>query len=245
MTPRTILLALALLAMGCDAETTTTERAETRPATTTERERERAAPPEEPPAARASGPRDRVVRVTDGDTIVLAGLGRTRLIGVDTPEVYGGVECYGREASAYLKRLLPPGTRVRYRFDVERRDRYGRALAYVFKGGAFVNGEIARNGYGTPLTIPPNVRYADRFRALSREAREAGRGLWADSACAPEQQTTTSAPAAPAAPTADRDCGDFSTHAEAQAFFESQGGPESDPHRLDGDHDGRACELLP
>src|SRR4051812_9959267 len=80
-----------------------------------------------------SGEHDaRVVRVVDGDTVVLSGLGKTRLIGVDTPEVYGGVECYGREASAFTKRTLPPGESVRYRLGTEPRDRYGRALAYVW-----------------------------------------------------------------------------------------------------------------
>ena len=67
----------------------------------------------------------RVERVVDGDTVVLSGLGKARLIGVDTPEVYGGVECYGRAASAFAKRTLA-GRRVRWRYDVERRDRYGR-----------------------------------------------------------------------------------------------------------------------
>jgi hypothetical protein len=45
--------------------------------------------------------------------------------------------------------------------------------------------------------------------------------------------------------TGDKDCGDFATHAEAQAFFISQGGPSSDPNRLDADNDGQACEALP
>jgi competence protein ComEC len=43
----------------------------------------------------------------------------------------------------------------------------------------------------------------------------------------------------------DKDCPDFATHAEAQAFFIADGGPASDPHRLDGDRDGIACETLP
>ena len=43
----------------------------------------------------------------------------------------------------------------------------------------------------------------------------------------------------------DRDCGDFSSQAEAQAFFEAAGGPASDPHRLDSDSDGEVCESLP
>jgi len=75
--------------------------------------------------------------VTDGDTIVVrSGSGRrykVRLIGIDTPEVFGGVECGGRQASASMKRLAPPGRRVRVYGDPtqDRRDRYGRLLAYV------------------------------------------------------------------------------------------------------------------
>jgi hypothetical protein len=43
----------------------------------------------------------------------------------------------------------------------------------------------------------------------------------------------------------DRDCSDFTTQEEAQVFFEQEGGPAEDPHNLDGDNDGRACETLP
>jgi micrococcal nuclease len=73
---------------------------------------------------------------------------------------------------------------VRLTLDVEPRDRYGRLLAYVHRrdDGLFVNAELVRRGYATTLTIPPNVRHAERFRTLAREARKAGRGLW--SACA-------------------------------------------------------------
>jgi micrococcal nuclease len=125
-----------------------------------------------------------VTKVTDGDTVRLSGLGRTRLIGVDTPEVYGGVECYGREASAFAKRHLRPGTRVRYQLGIEPRDRYGRALAYVWlEDGRFFNLMLVEQGYAKQLTIPPNVDYADEFRAAVRRAREAERGLWARGRC--------------------------------------------------------------
>jgi micrococcal nuclease len=121
----------------------------------------------------------RVTSVSDGDTIDLSGIGTVRLIGIDTPEVFGEQECFGRQASAYLRRLLPPGTRVRYRLGVEERDRYGRALAYVYlEDGRLVNELLAEEGYAQPLTIPPNDELADRFVAAARRAREAGRGLW-------------------------------------------------------------------
>jgi micrococcal nuclease len=128
--------------------------------------------------------RARVEGVTDGDTLSLSGVGKVRLIGIDTPEVYGGVECYGREASAFAKRLLPPGRRVRYELGVEERDRYGRALAYVWlDDGRFLNRLLVARGYATPLTISPNVEFADLFVQAARRARELGRGLWARPGC--------------------------------------------------------------
>jgi endonuclease YncB( thermonuclease family) len=50
----------------------------------------------------------RIDHVADGDTVVLENGQRVRLVQIDTPEVYFGTECYGREASALTKRLLPP-----------------------------------------------------------------------------------------------------------------------------------------
>jgi micrococcal nuclease len=129
-----------------------------------------------------------VVRVVDGDTIAVLVDGRrekVRYIGIDTPETHHPtkpVQCYGREASAFNARLVG-GERVRLVRDVEERDRFGRLLAYVYRvrDGLFVNAELARAGYARTLTIAPDVRYAARFAALARAAREAGRGLW--SAC--------------------------------------------------------------
>jgi micrococcal nuclease len=126
-----------------------------------------------------------VERVTDGDTFRLVGVGPVRLIGVDTPEVFGGAECFGRRASGFVKRILRPGDRVRYRLGVEPRDRYDRALAYVWlPDGRMLNMLLVQRGYATPLTVPPNVEYAKRFVAAARRAREAGRGLWSPRTCA-------------------------------------------------------------
>ncbi len=124
-----------------------------------------------------------VVGVTDGDTIKVSMGGKTetvRLIGVDTPETVHPskpVEPYGPEASAYTKRRLS-GQSVRLEFDVEERDHYGRLLAYVWLGDELFNATLVKDGYGQVLTIPPNVKYADQFVALQREARENNRGLW-------------------------------------------------------------------
>ena len=181
-----------------------------------------------PPAGRGEA---RVTAVTDGDTITLSGIGRTRLIGVDTPEVYGHSECYGHAASAFTKRVLAPGRVVKVRIGRESHDRYGRTLAYVWLGdGRFFNELLAERGYATPLTIPPNDDYAKRFVAAARRAREAGRGLWATRSCAAENAAQPSG-----------GCGRFATHAGAQRWWLSSGRPEG----YDGDGDGQVCEDLP
>jgi micrococcal nuclease len=135
----------------------------------------------------ASGERTkaRVTKHTDGDTLWLSGIGKVRLIGVDTPEVYGGeVECFGHEASAFVERTLPLGSDVRYRLGVEERDRYGRALAYVWlRDGRFLNRLLVSRGYAQPLTVPPNVEYEDLFVRVAARAREAHRGLWGLAGC--------------------------------------------------------------
>jgi micrococcal nuclease len=126
----------------------------------------------------------RVTRHTDGDTLWLSGIGKVRLIGMDTPEVFGEAECFGREASAFVRRTVPLGAEVRYRLGVEERDRYGRALAYVWlRDGRFLNRLLVARGYAQPLTVPPNVEYEDLLVRVARRARDAGRGLWGRPGC--------------------------------------------------------------
>ena len=120
------------------------------------------------------------MRVVDGDTVVLSGHGKTRLIGVDTPEVHGREECFGPEASSFVKRELPPGRRVGVTEGLERRDRYGRSLAYLFTGdGKSFNEMLVERGLARPLTIRPNDDLAPQIEAAARRARVARRGLWA------------------------------------------------------------------
>src|SRR4051812_42699239 len=127
----------------------------------------------------------RVTRVVDGDTIHVWTGGHdeaVRYIGIDTPEsVKPGtpVQCFAKAASAANERLVE-GRRVHLVYDAERRDRYGRLLAYVYTEPrrTFVNAALVRAGYARTLTIPPNVHYAARFASLARDARVHRRGLW-------------------------------------------------------------------
>lgn len=128
-----------------------------------------------------------VIYVTDGDTVGLEIDGveeRVRLIGIDTPETKKPntpVECFGPEATAFTKSLLPAGTALHIERDVEARDGYGRLLAYVYRSAdaMFVNLEIIGQGYARPLTIPPNVAHADEFVVAARNAEATNVGLWA------------------------------------------------------------------
>jgi micrococcal nuclease len=155
-----------------------------------------------------------VLRVIDGDTIEVSidgGEEDVRYIGVDTPEtVKPGepVECYGPQASAANHRLVERRT-VRLVFDRERRDTYGRLLAYVYAraGGegretghrgeagngrgamgrreeageaVFVNAALVRGGYARTLEIAPNTAHAPELRRLEARAGRAGRGLWGE-----------------------------------------------------------------
>jgi micrococcal nuclease len=133
---------------------------------------------EEPAGAHAL-----VTRVVDGDTIEILLDGRredVRYIGVDTPETVKPdtpVQCFGRRASDFNHALVER-RRVRLVFGVERRDVYGRLLAYVYLGDRFVNASLVRRGLARTLTIPPNDRFAGRFRRLELGAARAGRGVW-------------------------------------------------------------------
>ena len=125
-----------------------------------------------------------VLKVTDGDTIHVRYSGhdeRVRLIGVNTPEVpwYGGRgQCFGVDAGLYARHRLS-GRTVALAFDVARRDRYGRLLAYVYLGPELFNLTLVRLGYAVADPVPPDTAMAGRFASAEAEARGAGRGLWA------------------------------------------------------------------
>jgi micrococcal nuclease len=137
-----------------------------------------------------------VTHVVDGDTVDLQIAGtteRVRLLGIDTPETVKPdtpVQCFGPEASARTKALLPDGTAVLVQRDAEARDRYGRLLGYVWRraDGRFVNADLVSGGYARILSITPNTAHRAELARLAGEARTAGRGLWAS--CPPVDRGT-------------------------------------------------------
>ncbi|MBX5476188.1 MAG: thermonuclease family protein [Clostridia bacterium] len=194
---------------------------------------------------------------------------RIRFIGVNTPESTIRHEPYGKEASAFTKRQLQ-GKTVWLEKDVSEVDKYGRALRYVWLTppraqpsekdirAHMFNAILVLEGYAQLATYTPDVKYVDAFTKFQREARAAGRGLWgltdAVSSTSRTSRATSGSTSRPAAGSAggaqrcdpnyagacvppyppDVDCGDLSARG-----FKVVG---QDVHRLDGDHDGIACE---
>ncbi len=120
------------------------------------------------------------IRVIDGDTIVLEENEKVRLIGVDTPETVHPqkpAEYYGKEASEFTRQMVE-GKQVRLEYDWQKKDKYGRTLAYVYlEDGTFLNLEIIKQGYGFAYTKYP-FKFLEEFRQTEKEARENKKGLW-------------------------------------------------------------------
>lgn len=127
----------------------------------------------------------KVTRVVDGDTIEIEGGQKVRYIGIDTPETVDPkkpVQCFGKEASNKNKELVE-NKQVRLEKDVSETDQFGRLLRYVYIDDVFVNDYLVRNGFAHSSTFPPDVKYQSQFLEAEKEARENGRGLWAEGVC--------------------------------------------------------------
>lgn len=216
------------------------------------------------PTSSSSMPQAKVVRIIDGDTIEIESGQRIRYIGIDTPETGG---CHATQSTNKNKELVE-GKTISLEKDISETDRYGRLLRYVYVGNTLVNEILVKEGYAQVYTYPPDVKYNERFLAAQKEARDNKIGLWSscqDKTTPTVKPTTTQKSFSTPNPTIpphssgggsckyscsspDRDCGDFSTHIEAQAFFNCcEFTANNDPMQLDslGVGDGVACESLP
>ena len=192
----------------------------------------------------------KVVHIRDGDTIEVLRGGKEvaiRLYGIDTPE---SAQPYGGKAERFVSRLVDKGGHI-VEVDAIDQDRYGRVvgLVYVDGDGECVNEELVRSGHAWVYDRYCKIRDCNAWDRLEARAKKQDIGLWSRSNPVPpwdwrrgvrggQQETSSGSKQA-----GDKDCSDFRTQAAAQRFFDSQG--PGDPHRLDGDGDGEACEGLP
>jgi micrococcal nuclease len=204
-----------------------------------------------------------VASIYDGDTLTLRDGRRVRLVQIDTPELASD-ECYGHAARSALVQLVPLGSRVGLAADprLDRVDRYGRILRYVWRGKTNVNLELVRRGAAAPYFYRGDRgTYAAAILAAATRARAERRGLW--KACPgtrldPERAVDSGASGAPAEALAatgsgrcdpnytggcvppyppDVDCADLHRLGIARVRVVGR-----DVHNLDGDHDGWGCE---
>lgn len=131
-----------------------------------------------------------VIHVIDGDTIEVGAAHsntivaenermRVRLIGIDAPERTPTPECWSAEARFRLSQLLPEGSTVWAAPDVELRDRYDRALLYLWTDdGLFVNLELVAAGDAEAIRVQPNVAFYDLLAGAQAEAEASGAGRW-------------------------------------------------------------------
>ena len=203
-----------------------------------------------------------VDHVYDGDTLTLTSGYRVRLLQIDTPELGSG-ECYSRAARTALINLAPAGSRIELETDphLDKVDRYGRLLRYIHRGPLNVNLQLVERGDAAPYFYDgERGKYAFELLADAKRAKTAKRGLWgacprtlldpyravdtgtsgppkttpfASGSCDPNYSGACVPPYPP-----DLDCADL--RALGLALPVRVIG--SDPHRLDGDHDGWGCE---
>ena len=212
-----------------------------------------------------------ITRVIDGDTVEAKfPNGETdtlRLLGVDTPETtpnsvtpgeFEGIPDtaagrdhltqWGYKAKQYAKNQLS-GKTVRIEVDpaADRRGSYGRLLVYVYVGNEHFNEQLLRNGYAR--VYESSFSSLSEFNSIEADAQQQDEGLWdfekqesvnQPKDTAKEDDDNSDVPPPPA--DGDYDCSHFDTQSQAQQVLEDSSG---DPHRLDADSDGEACESLP
>ena len=187
-----------------------------------------------------------VVDVVDGDTFDIdqsvQGMDRVRLIGIDTPEVYGDEEPCGQEASDFTTQRLK-GQQVRLEIGEDPEDPYGRLLAYAFVEDEFFNETIVSEGLAEAVSYPPNTKYDSVLEAAEASAKTpvCGGGSDASASVSASSSASTSASASPSG-----DANSKLNNGVDDVNCSDLPGPvqvgSNDEDNLDEDNDGTGCE---
>ncbi len=179
-----------------------------------------------------------VASVVDGDTLVIHGE-RIRLHGIDSPE--SAQRCTrpnGQQWRCGQKAALALADRIgrqTVRCEGKERDRYGRLVAVCYHKGQNLNAWMVRQGWALAYR-----RYSKDYVGQEQQAEASKAGIWSGTFVPPWEWRSRRRGGGAAN---DKDCSDFKTHAAAQRFYHAH--QPGDPHRLDIDGDGLACESLP
>lgn len=122
-----------------------------------------------------------VKKVYDGDTVLLRNGKKVRFLGINTPEVEGrnkSAQAGGEAAKKWLQNKLK-NKKIRLEKDVEKKDKYGRLLAYIFtEDKQNINLELVKRGLATVNIHPPNLKYSNELLAAESNAEKGGLGVW-------------------------------------------------------------------
>lgn len=255
-------LLFIVMAAGCSSQSVETQAT----ASTTPAAKKAAATKKPATAPRANNRIDaKVVRVVDGDTMKVSFTDNgkvkeetIRLLLVDTPESVDPekpVQPFALDASNYAKTMLT-GKDVQLELDVSERDKYGRLLCYLYIGDRMFNELLLENGYARVAYIyPPNVKYVDQFREIQKTAQQKALNIWSVENYAQEDgfhegeskgkanAVSTSSPTPTSKSTA-KSAVTYNSCKEANAAgaYGIKKGEPGYSAKLDGDHDGIACE---
>ncbi len=123
-----------------------------------------------------------ILKVVDGDTVVLASKQKVRLIGINTPELAHGhkkAEPYAKMAKRYLQKQLAPAKKVYLRWGIQHKDHYGRLLAHLFlEDGQNLNAMLVKQGLAYAIVVPPNTMLADCYFKLEQRAQKKEKYIW-------------------------------------------------------------------
>jgi micrococcal nuclease len=125
-------------------------------------------------ACQVQSPACKVIRVIDGDSIVLEGNRHVRYIGIDAPEK----DEFGYLEATQANRELVEGKKVTLEKDISERDKFGRLLRYVYVDNIFVNAEMIRLGFAQASLYPPDIKHQPYLKAMEVEAKQLRKGIW-------------------------------------------------------------------
>lgn len=121
-----------------------------------------------------------ITKVYDGDTITLSTGEKVRLIQIDTPEL-ASEECFGEEARSALVTLLKSPGPITLKVDpkLDKVDRYGRLLRYVFIGKTNINLKLVEIGAAAPYFYKGEKgQFSALILKAAQNAKAKSIGIW-------------------------------------------------------------------